>query len=238
VGREVDAGEGRGLSAELVATRWDAEYRAGRYVAEPPLPFVDRILSTLRADPAALAGVGVYVGCGNGRNYLPLVDAGLALHGLDVSRAALDQLVARRADLAPRLACADFHALEVASPLDYLVAIQVFQHGTEADAAAYFDKTADVLRAGGLFFLRVNSASTEVYLRHTVVDRNDFGGFTIRYEEGPKTGLCVHFYGREELLELGRERFDLLDEPREEVTARTPPQTGSWSQWEAIWRKL
>ncbi|HKC97013.1 MAG TPA: methyltransferase [Methylomirabilota bacterium] len=237
MGREVDAREGRGLSGELVATRWDAEYRAGRYDAEPALPFVDRILAALRAHPAALAGVGLYVGCGNGRNYLPLVDAGLDLHGLDVSRQALAQLVARRAALAPRLACAEFRALEVTSPFDYLVAIQVFQHGTEADAAAYFDKTATVLRAGGLFFLRVNSASTEVYLRHTVVDENGFGGFTIRYEEGPKTGLCVHFYAREELVELARERFRLVDGPREDVTARTLPKTGSWSQWEAVWQK-
>jgi hypothetical protein len=74
VGREDDAGEGRGLSAELVAARWDSEY-----VAERPLPFVDRIISTLRAHPAAIDGVGVYVGCGNGRNCLPLVDAGLEL---------------------------------------------------------------------------------------------------------------------------------------------------------------
>jgi hypothetical protein len=65
VGREDDAGEGRGLSAELIAAR--------------PLPFVDRIISTLRAHPAAIDGVGVYVGCGNGRNDLPLVDVGLEL---------------------------------------------------------------------------------------------------------------------------------------------------------------
>ena len=238
MGREDDAGEGRSLSAELVATRWDAEYRAGRYVAEPPLPFVGQILSTLRAHPAAMAGVGLYVGCGNGRNYLPLVDAGLALHGLDVSREALDQLVARRATRSPRLACADFRALEIASPFDYLVAIQVFQHGAQADAAAYFARTAAALRAGGLFFLRVNSASTDMHLRHTVVDRNDVGGFTIRYDEGPKSGLCVHFYSREELLGLAGGRFRLLAGPREDVTARTPPKTGSWSQWEAVWQKL
>ncbi|HXL45710.1 MAG TPA: class I SAM-dependent methyltransferase, partial [Candidatus Binatia bacterium] len=96
------------MSSELVAARWDSEYRAGRYVAERPLPFVDRIITTVRAHPEAITGVGLYVGCGNGRNYLPLVDAGLALHGLDVSREALEQLVARRATLKPQLTCADF----------------------------------------------------------------------------------------------------------------------------------
>ena len=238
VGREDDAGEGRGLSAELLAARWNSEYRAGRYVAERPLPFVDQIISTLRAHPAVMSGVGLYVGCGNGRNYLPLVAAGLTLHGLDVSREALDQLIARRADLKPRLTCADFRDLEIGSPFDYLVAIQVFQHGVQADAESYFAKTAAMLKAGGLFFLRVNSASTEMYLRHTIIDRNDFGGLTIRYDEGPKSGLCVHFYSRPELLELARDRFQPLAGPREAVTARTPPKTGSWSQWEAVWQRL
>ena len=37
---------------------------------------------------------GLYVGCGNGRNFLPLVDSGLELHGLDVSGESLRQLQA------------------------------------------------------------------------------------------------------------------------------------------------
>src|SRR5207245_2618917 len=117
----------------------------------------NQIISTLRAHPAVTSGVGLYVGCGNGRNYLPLVAAGLTLHGLDVSREALDQLVARRADLKPRLTCADFRELEVGLPFDYLVAIQVFQH---------------------------------------------------------------------------------LAGPREDVTERTAPKTGRWSQWEVVWQRL
>ena len=237
MGREVDAGEGRGLSAELVATRWDDEYREGRYADERPLAFVDEILAVLRAHPASLAGVGLYVGCGNGRNFLPLVDAGLSLDGLDVSREALDQLAARRPDLAPRLTRADFLELEIAAAFHYLIAIQVFQHGAQGDAAAYFAKSAAALKPGGLFFLRVNSASTEIYFQHTIVDRNEFGGLTVRYDDGPKQGLGVHFYAREELLELAGSRFDLLSEPREIVTRRPPPKTGSWAQWEAVWRK-
>src|SRR6266481_454650 len=108
------------MSSELVAARWDSEYRAGRYVAERPLPFVDRIITTVRAHPEAITGVGLYVGCGNGRNYLPLVDAGLALHGLDAPREAIDQLTARRPELGPRLACRDFLDLEIDAAFDYL----------------------------------------------------------------------------------------------------------------------
>lgn len=224
------------MKDDLVSTRWNAEYRRGRYEEEPPLPFVGDILDTLRAHPTARAGLGVYVGCGNGRNYLPLVDAGLNLRGLDVSREALAQLANRRPELASRLACADFRDLRDAPAFDYLIALQVFQHGGDAEATTYFARTAAVLRPGGFFFLRVNSATTEVYFAHTVVERNRFGGFTIRYDEGPKAGLRVHFYAADELHELTRRRFELLAGPREVVTRRDAPKTGSWAQWEAVWR--
>jgi SAM-dependent methyltransferase len=236
VGPEEHARERGGLSPDLVSTRWDAEYRRGRYVAEPPLPFVGEILATVRAHPAARAGVGLYVGCGNGRNYLPLVDAGLHLRGLDVSREALAQLADHRPELASGLACADFRELDAAPAFDYVIALQVFQHGGDADAATYFVKTSAVLRPGGLFFLRVNSASTEVYFAHTVVERNRFGGFTIRYDEGPKAGLRVHFYTADELHGLTRPRFRPMAGPREVVVERAAPKTGSWAQWEAVWQ--
>src|SRR5439155_1140188 len=88
-------------------------------------------------------------GCGNGRNYLPLVDAGLELFGLDVSPEAIKQLLQRRPTLpALRLLCDDFR--EFKSPLprfDYLVAIQVFQHGADADVAAYSETAAAFLRS-------------------------------------------------------------------------------------------
>ena len=204
-------------------------------MAEPPLPFVGDVVATLRAHPEAFAGAGLYVGCGNGRNFLPLLDAGLNLHGLDISSEALDQLAARRPELATRLTRGDFRDLALDQSFDYLVAIQVFQHGLDADASAYFARAAAALRPGGLLFVRVNAAMTEIYLPHSVVERNRFGGLTARYDMGPKAGLCVHFYAAEELLDLTRGRFELLAGPREVVTRREPPKTGSWSQWEAIW---
>ncbi len=74
------------------AACWDAEYRAGRYSNEPPVAFAQDVVAAARQ-----AGVarGLYVGCGNGRNYLPLVEAGLDLTGLDISAAAISQLAAR-----------------------------------------------------------------------------------------------------------------------------------------------
>jgi SAM-dependent methyltransferase len=223
--------------ARLAALRWDAEYRRGRYAADPPLPFVAEILAALDAAPALRAGAGLYVGCGNGRNYLPLIDAGLRLYGLDLSFEALRQLAARRATPLP-LICGDFRALgRSGGGLGYVVALQVFQHGTAAEVATYFANVAALLRPGGLFFLRVNSVATQIYHAHTILERAASGGATIRYDAGPKQELAVHFYARDELLDLTRDAFDVVLAPREELIHRAPPQTGLWAQWEAIWRR-
>ena len=74
----VASGESRAVSRS-----WDDEYRRGRYRAEPPIPFARRIVDVLRDRPEIIGGKGLYVGCGNGRNYVPLVDAGLDVIGLD-----------------------------------------------------------------------------------------------------------------------------------------------------------
>ncbi len=149
------------MDTALTASRWDEEYRNQRYAEEPPLPFVNGILDALRADPLAWSGAGLYVGCGNGRNYLPLLDAGLSLLGLDVSPEAIRRLVQRRPTLSRQsLLCDDFRAFQSPVPhFDYLIAIQVFQHGDESDVATYFEKVAALLRPDGLFFLRVTRGS-------------------------------------------------------------------------------
>ena len=220
----------------LLATRWDAEYRRGRYADEPPLPFTDEILANLRA--GSLTGSpGLYVGCGNGRNYLPLVKSGLRLWGLDLSAESLRRLAGRVPADSGRLIRADFREFASRRLFGYVIAIQVFQHGAAADVAEYFSGVRSLLAPGGLFFLRVNSASTDPRWAHTVVERNDHGGFTVRYEEGPKRGLAVHFYARDELLGLTRDGFAPVAAPREDVAVRAPPETGRLVQWEAIWKR-
>jgi SAM-dependent methyltransferase len=224
------------IHERLVASRWDDEYRGGRYQDEAPLPFVGDILGTLDGEPALRKGVGLYVGCGNGRNYLPLVDAGLRLYGLDLSLEALRQLGARRSVTLP-LICGDFRSPAIYRALEYLVAIQVFQHGTIDDVATYFANVAACLRPGGLFFLRVNSASTQILHASTTLEREPGGGTTIRYDAGPKRGLAVHFYGRAELANLTAAAFEAVMPPHEKIIHRTPPALGFWAQWEAVWRR-
>ena len=64
----------------------DAEYAAGRYRGEPPVRFVDDIVAAAKD-----AGVdrGLYRGCGNGRNYIPLTESGLDLRYLSGPKTGL-----------------------------------------------------------------------------------------------------------------------------------------------------
>ena len=164
-------------------------------------------------------------------------DGGLTLWVLDVSAEALRQLAARRPDQAARLRHADFLGFEPDGGLAYVIDIQVFQHGRHADVQAYFARARALLPPGGLLFLRMNSASTEIYHAHEVVERNAQGGFTLEYRDGPKRGLAVHFSTRAELAALAEDGFRGVTEPREDVIRRAPPRHGSWAQWEAVYER-
>lgn len=99
--------------ARSATEAWNDEYRRGRYGDDPPVAFVDDILLT-----AVREGIttGLYVGCGNGRNLLPLVDGGLDLLGLDISDEAISQLARRRPDRVDRLRHGDLQSLAEPAP--------------------------------------------------------------------------------------------------------------------------
>jgi SAM-dependent methyltransferase len=214
------------------AAAWDAEYAAGRYVGDPPVDFV--------RDIAAAAGQrglrhGLYIGCGNGRNLLPLLDAGFDLTGLDISRQAIAQLRRRRPDRAGRLITGDLSALPRSARYDLVVGIQVFQHGTRAQARQHLAAAAALVRPGGLLCVRVNAAGTDIEHAHRRFEEHGDGSFTVRYRRGPKAGLDIHFFTATELATVAGAAFEAVLPPRRHSTARIPPGRGQWSQWEAIW---
>jgi hypothetical protein len=218
------------------AAAWDSEYAAGRYRDEPPVAFVGDILAA-----ADLAGAtrGIYVGCGNGRNYLPLVAGGLDLTGLDISAHAIADLAARAPDRRDRLVRGDLTALPHRVTYPLVIGIQVFQHGDRAGAHANIRAAQRLVSPGGLFCLRVNATRTDVWPAHEVTEHDGLdGGFTVRYLEGAKHGLLVHFFSAGELRALfPAPRFRPVLPLRLNSTSREPQAPGQWSQWEAIWHK-
>jgi SAM-dependent methyltransferase len=217
-----------------VEASWEAEYERGRYRDEPPVPFIDDILAAARAHGLRR---GLYIGCGNGRNFLPMSRAGLSLTGLDISATALEQLTARAPEHADRLIHGDLTAVAAGDTYDLVIGIQVFQHGDQALTHAAITVAQGLLRPGGLFCLRVNAVGTDLWPAHEITEEDPDGGFTIRYLARSKTGLLVHFFSAPELAGLfGAPRFEPVLPMRIDQTRRDPPAPGQWSQWEAIWR--
>jgi len=219
-------------SSSPQAAAWDQEYAGGRYRGEPPVAFVADILAAARR-----AGVtsGLYIGCGNGRNYEPLVRGGLDLTGLDISDVALRQLSARMPGRRGSLVHGDLSALPGSARYGIVVGIQVFQHGHAGAAHAHLRAAQARVVPGGLMAVRVNAAGTDIAFAHRVTGRSG-DGFTIVYREGPKAGLEIHFFGETELRGLFATGFEPVLPMRAQVTWRPPPQAGQWTQWEAIWR--
>ena len=150
---------------------------------------------------ASAAGLthGLYIGCGNGRNYLPLVAGGLDLTGLDISATAIAQLGAAAPDRRPRLICGDLSALPAAAKYPLVIGIQVFQHGDRAAAHAHIRAAQARVAAGGLLCLRVNAAGTDIWPDHEVTERHPDGDRTVRYLAGPKRNLSIHFFSAAQL---------------------------------------
>jgi hypothetical protein len=216
------------------AAAWDREYAGGRYLAEPPPPFVADIVAAARTHDL-IGEQGLYIGCGNGRNYLPLVAEGLDLVGIDLSPTAIAQLVERAPDRRGRLTCGDLTALPVAATYGLVIGIQVFQHGDRKRAHEHIRAAQARLMPGGLFCARVNAVGSDLEYAHDIVERATDGGFTVCYRDGPKAGLDIHFFAEAELDRLF-DRYEPIVAPRLVRTWRTPRTRGQWAQWEAIWR--
>jgi SAM-dependent methyltransferase len=221
-----------------VSDAWDRAYEAGRYRGEPPVAFVEDILRAAR-EGGLQGGPGLYIGCGNGRNYVPLVGGGLDLLGLDVSPGAIAQLARRTPERRSRLLVGDLAAIRRTTRFPVVIGIQVFQHGDRRRAHEHIRSAEGLVAPGGLLCVRVNAVGTDVVPAHDVVERGEDGSFTVRYLEGAKRGLDVHFFSRAELESLLASVFDPVPvlPLRPQVTWRTLPETGQWTQWEAIWRR-
>jgi SAM-dependent methyltransferase len=216
------------------ATFWDAEFSNGRYVDAAPIGFATEIVA---AAHEAGTTTGLYVGCGNGRNYRALIDGGLDLIGLDVSPVAIAQLADRLPDRRDRLVVGDLSALPAGETYDLVVAIQVLHHGDRAQARALLADTVARVAPGGMFAIGIETVGTDVFGEHTVLERADDGSYTARYIK-PYGDLTVHFRTvkgvHDELAGHGLVPQVLL-QPRS--AWRNPPSDGQTLELEGIYRR-
>jgi len=226
----------RASEIRLIASAWDDEYATGRYVHEPPVAFADEILEV--ASSHGLAGArGLYIGCGNGRNFLPLMSGGLDLQGIDISATAIAQLRKRLPDLANQLHVCQVGDLAEGLTFPLVIGIQVFQHGNRTQAHRHIRAAQSRTSQAGLFCLRVNAVGTDIWPDHHVTEQNEDGGLTVRYTAGPKAGLDVHFFSADELHQLFASDFESVSPLKAVAHQRESSELGHWVQWEGIWRR-
>ena len=149
---------------------------------ELPIGFVRDILAA-----AHQAGVtsGLYIGCGNGRNYLPLIAGGLDLTGLDISVTAITQLATpappdRRDRLIHGdLRCPARHRRPTrpssASRSSSTATAPPRMHTSAPPGSA--SRPAACSACG-------STTATDVRPRHEVTEHHPDGGFTVRYLAG------------------------------------------------------
>jgi SAM-dependent methyltransferase len=217
----------------MYAAAWDAEYARGRYADEPPVSFVVDIIAAA-TEHGLLSGRAIDIGCGNGRNLLPMRDAGLDVVGVDTSAEGLRQL--SRRSPGSRLLLGSVAALRNRS-FSVVAGIQVFQHGDREAALRHVAAAAELVAPGGILCVRVNAVGTDVWPEHEVIERDPSGSFSVRYLAGAKAGLPIHFFSEGELHSAVPRDFKEMLPPRLDATVREPPAPGSWLQWEAIWRR-
>ena len=206
-----------------VSSHWDKEYAAGMYKNEKPIKYATNLIKMIKNHKA----VGLYVGCGNGRNYSMLAKSLVNLVGLDVSRVGIEQIKNRFPEYKNRLVCQDF--LDHNGIYDYIVSIQSFQHGDKIITDQYFAKCCKLLKTGGVLHLRVNSSLTNILYRHEKIEKST-GAFTAVYLDGPKANMNIRFYSLKYLRRvLNKNGFKIINYRREIIPRR---DNTSWSQWE------
>jgi SAM-dependent methyltransferase len=215
------------------AAFWDAEFSKGRYAESAPIGFTTEIIE---AAHEATIDSGLYVGCGNGRNYRALVEGGLDLVGLDISAVAIEQLAARMPDRTDKLVVGDLSALPAGTTYPLVVAIQVLHHGSREESEALLRETTDRVAPGGMLAIGIETVGTDVAEDHEVLDRADDGSYTVRYLD--HGAMTCHFRTvrgvHVELASAGLEPHVPLV-PR--TTWRTPPERGQTLEWEGLYRR-
>ncbi|KUO20431.1 class I SAM-dependent DNA methyltransferase [Streptomyces dysideae] len=139
-----------GYFGESVAARYD-ESSAGMFAPDAVDPVVG-FLTELAGDGRALE-----LGVGTGRVALPLARRGVAVHGVDMSRAMVARLRAKPGGDAIGVTIGDFATAKVDGTFSvaYLVFNTIMNLTTQEAQVACFRNVADHLEPGGTFVIEV-----------------------------------------------------------------------------------
>lgn len=138
--------------------------------------------------PVPCGGKALDLGCGNGKTVSSLLDEGFEVIGADFSEEAVKSCIARFGDSAifVRADCTSLPFPD--GTFDYVTAVHVIEHLSDAEMVSFASEVQRVLRIGGFLFVRTfdpddlrseKRGSSEIrYICRTTADVEPFfGGF-------------------------------------------------------------
>jgi SAM-dependent methyltransferase len=214
---------------------WDRRYLGGLYEAAPPVPevarFVERYLGDLGGNDLVLD-----LGCGNGR-HLRALAASTAMVGSDISLQGLRvlSLTLGLAGHGARLAqAAHDHLPFAAGSFAAALVVQSVQDGFLMTAEASLCELHRVVGDGGPVYVSLPATKADRAWRHEETEEQG----TVRYLEGPKAGLIVHWFTPAEILAIAaRCGFEVVEEPVDRSAPRIPPLQGRMGFLDSVWRR-
>ena len=181
------------------------------------------------------------LGCGNGRNLVPLAEKEekeYRLTGIDISGEGLNRTRERldeknlKAEL-KKGACTDLSEISDESQ-DLVFSMGVIHHNRWEGIQQSFAEVKRVLKPGKSFVFSGRSINDTDTPREQIEDH----GFTARDTEGNKEGVIQHYFTEEELRELAEEnKFEIVKEPEELTWPRDEYKDRVQARWQVVYRK-
>ena len=112
------------------------------------------------------------LGCGVGRNLLPLVRKGFETTGIDGSKEAIKKIKQKLKDksLLAKIKWGVFQNLSLPDNyFDAVISIQTLNHGYESDIKVGFDEMSRVLKIGGIIFLTLPGRVANGKVRYVLI---------------------------------------------------------------------
>lgn len=185
-----------------IIENWNKSYETGKYTNSPMTSNVEKFYEDYLKN-SEIKTIG-FIGCGNGRNLIPLTKKGFATFGIDLSDIALKQLKEKIAleNLNTEIQRSSFYNLPWGNKsLDCVIANNSLQHNDWRGAEKAFKEISRCLKKSGIAFVSVRSSKRNLPEQKIMINDNGIT-FIPTNTLNQKFGIKIHHYTLEELEKL------------------------------------
>lgn len=176
---------------------WDWAHTVRDWPRGNALPIVQTVLDNISTSDRVL-----YIGVGDGRNFLTLLENGVNVVGSDLSRVSIDRLVAYDSSLQERLFYGDFaDVFGDHTSFDAVIVSRVLIQPNLAGSVASLTTVCDLLGPSGQFFAEWTAVGTDPWPGWASAEIDIAGNLRLRYASERVHKIYLSFLGSVELVE-------------------------------------